>query len=261
MAFRPKFDYFEVALLCVVSVFLFGFGAFNYPPIQNALILAADGVSEYRLLERTYGPHRDSRMAEEWIIRDFFHDKRDGTFVDVGANDYRKESNTYYLETALGWSGIGIDAQAQFAADYQRYRPKTKFFTFFVSDTSDATATLYVAKKNSLTASANRAFTEEEDGATVERKVATITLNDLLAGEHVSHMDFVTMDIELGEPKALAGFDIERFAPALVCIEGHRTVRQAILDYFQRHHYVTVGKYLYADTQNLYFMPANQSSD
>ncbi len=32
------------------------------------------------------------------------------------------------------------------------------------------------------------------------------------------------MDIELSEPKALAGFTIERFKPELVCIEAHPEV-------------------------------------
>ena len=63
------------------------------------------------------------------------------------------------------------------------------------------------------------------------------------------------MDIELSEPKALAGFDIGRFRPGLVCIEAHDEVRQQILDYFARSGYVIVGKYLAADENNLYFMP------
>ena len=65
----------------------------------------------------------------------------------------------------------------------------------------------------------------------------------------------MSMDIELAEPKALAGFEIERFRPSLVCIEAHAKVRQQILDYFARHHYVVVGRYLRADPQNLYFEP------
>ena len=35
----------------------------------------------------------------------------------------------------------------------------------------------------------------------------------------------------------------------------HPEVRQQILDYFARHHYVVAGKYLRADTANLYFAP------
>ena len=64
------------------------------------------------------------------------------------------------------------------------------------------------------------------------------------------------MDIELAEPKALAGFDIDRFRPAFLCVEAHRDVRQAILDYFLQHRYVVVGRYLRMDSQNLYFAPA-----
>ena len=83
----------------------------------------------------------------------------------------------------------------------------------------------------------------------------TITLNDLLAREGTARLDFLSMDIELSEPRALAGFDIERYRPALVCIEAHPEVRQQLIDYFHRHHYVVVGQYLGVDAQNLYFMP------
>ena len=80
-------------------------------------------------------------------------------------------------------------------------------------------------------------------------------MNDLLDSEHVTTLDFLSMDIELGEPKALAGFDVDRFRPAFVCIEAHPEVRQQILDYFATHHYAVVGKYLRADESNLYFAP------
>ena len=81
-------------------------------------------------------------------------------------------------------------------------------------------------------------------------------MNDLLAREGTARLDFLSMDIELSEPRALAGFDIERYRPALVCIEAHPEVRQQLIDYFHRHHYVVAGKYLGVDAQNLYFMPA-----
>jgi len=102
-------------------------------------------------------------------------------------------------------------------------------------------------------ASAARAKGDEKKAKEIE--VPTITLNDLLDSEGVKKIDFLSIDIELWEPKALAGFDVERFRPELVCIEAHPQVRQQILDYFARHHYTLVGKYLRADVNNLYFAP------
>jgi FkbM family methyltransferase len=206
-------------------------------------------------LKAKYGPAKNSYGPEEWIVRDFFQDKRGGVFLDVGANDYKVTSNTYYLETHLNWSGVAVEANQAFAADYQKYRPRTKFLSFFVSDTSNERAKMYVLEKNSQIASGRKSFTEQHGGKAREIEVPTITLNDLLDAEKVATIDYLSIDIELWEPKALAGFDIERFRPQLACIEAHPEVRQQILDYFARHRYVLVGKYLRADPNNLYFTP------
>ena len=68
---------------------------------------------------------------EELIIRDFFNDRRDGVFLDVGAFHYKMVSSTYYLEEHLGWSGIAVDALAEFAIGYIQHRPRTRFFNFW----------------------------------------------------------------------------------------------------------------------------------
>jgi hypothetical protein len=124
-----------------------------------------------------------------------------------------------------------------------------------VSDASDAEETLYVPADGPLGATSDRHFAERDESPVDVRSVRTITLNDLLAREGIDRLDFVSMDIELSEPRALAGFDIERYRPTLVCIEAHPEVRQQLIDYFHRHDYVVVGKYLGVDAQNLYFMP------
>jgi FkbM family methyltransferase len=201
-----------------------------------------------------HGPKRYSSHNEEIFVRDFFAGRKGGFFVDVGASHYQVRSNTYYLEKYLNWEGIAIDPISDFAEDYRRFRPRTRFFALFVSDQSDATAKLYVGR-NSLFSSADERFTSRFTDVTDSIESPTITLTDLLGAEQVERIDFLTMDIELAEPKALAGFDIERFQPALVCIEAHPEVRQEILDYFTGHRYVVVAKYLRADPQNLWFRP------
>jgi hypothetical protein len=106
-----------------------------------------------------------------------------------------------------------------------------------------------------LWASGQKEFTEQVGPEIQETVVRTITLSDLLDATGLTHIDFLSIDVELSEPKVLAGFDIDRFRPALVCIEAHPQVRQQILDYFARHRYVVVGRYLRIDTDNLYFQP------
>lgn len=213
-------------------------------------------LPESRFLRAAYGPDTNSEHNEEWIVRDFFGTEKGGFFVDVGANDYRRFSNTYYLETALEWSGLAIDPLPQFEAGYVEHRPRTRFRKAYVSDASNEHAKLFYLEWNPLVTSSEKTFTERWGGEVAELDVPTITLNDLLEAEQVTRIDFLSMDIELAEPKALAGFDIERFRPRLVCVEGHPEVRQEILGYFARHGYVLVGKYLRADTYNLWFMPA-----
>jgi FkbM family methyltransferase len=207
---------------------------------------------EARTFRALYGTSVHSQYDEELYIRDFFNGKRGGFFVDVGANHYKKFNNTFYLEKALDWSGIAIDALPEFASGYAQHRPRTRFFSFFVSDTSDGRARFWVQGGDHLLSSSEQDVAGAHSTA---RDVATITLDDLLARAGVQKVDFVSMDIELAEAKALAGFDIRRYRPDLVCIEAHPPVRQAILDYFARNTYVVMGRYLRADTRNLYFTP------
>jgi FkbM family methyltransferase len=205
------------------------------------------------------GQSKSSRNLEEWIIRNYFQDRRGGVFLDVGANHYQRDSNTYYLETALGWSGVAIEAQSEFGAEYVTHRPNTRFVAMFASDVADKTAMLFVpVTGNKLVASSSREFTIREGAPGLGREVPSTTLTAALDQAGVARLDLLSMDIELSEPKALAGFDIDRFQPALVCIEGHPKVRQEILDYFTRHKYVAIGKYLRIDPNNLYFHPLRQ---
>jgi FkbM family methyltransferase len=246
-----RFGLFEVFLIGLLLV------AVTYRASQPWYALHIEpAVEELTALSSKYGRETNSEHAEEWIIRDFFQGKRGGPFLDVGANHYRQYSNTYYLETELGWSGIAVEPLGGFAPDYEKYRPRTRFRAFFVSDVSNEQAKMYVTDRHLVT-SGDRSYVERHGGNAAEVTAPTITLNDLLESEKIERLDFMSMDIELSEPKALAGFDLARYRPLLVCIEGHPEVRQDIIDYFWSRGYVLVGRYLRADSHNLYFTPAD----
>jgi FkbM family methyltransferase len=261
MRFKKRFDGLELALLCaIVAVGTWLVTHTYYKQRQLKLTYFAMGAeAEIAPLASKYGDSRFSENMEEWIIRDFFQDRRAGVFLDVGANHYRDMSNTFFLESVLGWSGVAVDALEEFAADYRTHRPRTKFVAMFASDVADSSVQFFVADKNKLVSSVSREFTVKEGAPGVARSVPTTTLNAVLEQAGVTAIDFMSMDIELAEPKALAGFDVEKYRPRLVCIEAHLEVRQQILDYFARHGYTVIGRYLRVDPRNLYFQPLEQS--
>lgn len=220
-----------------------------------------DLASAFQNTELTtrYGATVYSQGNEERLIRDFFNDQRGGFFLDIGAGDARRFSNTAYLEERLGWSGIAVDAEASHRDGYLKYRPRTRFFAFFVSGWSDQDVDFYV-NPSWVLSSGDRAFAEGH-GPFQTVRVRSITLNKLLETQRVERIDLLSMDIEDGEPAALAGFDIRRYRPRLVCIEAHPTVLLAIEEYFRRNAYLEIVRAREYDlaakaSVNRYYMPA-----
>lgn len=197
-----------------------------------------------------------SQNDEELLIRYHFDDRRDGVFVDVGAFHWKNASTTLYLEKHLGWTGLAIDANPRFGPGYAENRPGSEFVSYFVSDHSGDTEDLFEAGPLSSTSEEHiRSFPNMKESDLDQIEVPTITLDDLLESRGIEEIDFLSMDIELGEPKALAGFDIERFRPELVCIEASRAVREPISKYFAEHGYERIDEYLPLDSVNWYFRP------
>ncbi len=213
------------------------------------------------LISKT-GGKPNSESPEELILNDFFHGRRNGFFVDIGCAEYKNSNLTYYLEKELGWSGIAVDALPEFAWGYLEYRPKTKFYSFIVTDHSGKIEPFYRLIKETWGSSTNKnwavGIAKVENDKYEKIYIPTVTLNDLLIKNGVSKIDFLTMDIETGEPAALAGFDIAKFRPQLVCIEVQDLNRHKIVKYFKDHGYKRIDKYLKYfrhDQPNWYFKP------
>lgn len=92
--------------------------------IQNIFIrplhLAENKLLKMQLNERTLCY---SQEGEDLILETFFDEVKNGFFVDIGAYDPIRFSNTYlfYLK---GWTGINIDARPESMNDFDEIRPK-----------------------------------------------------------------------------------------------------------------------------------------
>lgn len=197
-----------------------------------------------------------SQFNEELVIRDFFQDRENGFFLDVGCAWPIRSSTTYYLEKHLGWSGIAVDANPTYEPDWKTKRPQSKFFARLVSDHSGTTEKFYTAMALGSTQK-NRQFKDQIIQG-LEIEVSSVTIDDLLEENGVESIDFLSMDIEESEPAALAGFDIKRYKPQLICIEASPSIRTQILEYFAANGYERIEKYLLVDRINWYFTPVTQ---
>jgi FkbM family methyltransferase len=203
-----------------------------------------------------------SQNKEELIIRHFFKDRRDGFFVDVGCWHWKMASTTYYLEEHLGWSGIAVDALPMLRRGYEKNRPRTRFFNYIVTDHADTVESFYASGPLSSTSEERVEKTSKalsgKQKVPKEIQVPTITLDRLLDENGVEKIDFLSMDIEGGEPAALAAFDLGRFRPELICIETAPHQGPYALEmkrYFEERGYERVEAYLKHDPVNTYFKP------
>jgi hypothetical protein len=68
------------------------------------------------------GCFKAQNMLQDKFVCEFLNFKKNGTFLDIGCNEYQKINNTYYMEKNLNWNGIGIDIDPKFQNDWQKHR-------------------------------------------------------------------------------------------------------------------------------------------
>lgn len=235
---------------------------FSVAVVAPPSAIADDDLAKFISTEKAlYGKHNLIAVSE-LLIRYHFRDKKDGFYIDVGCNDPKVNSTTFYLEEHQNWSGIGIDPLEYLRPRWEKFRPRSKFFAYAATDKSDETITFYSAgglSATELDTTALDGWRKLIDFEPKEISVPTITMTDILDRQGVKKVDFVSMDINGAELTAFAGFDIERFAPELLHVEAHPQHRDKLIAYFAKHNYVRVDEYLKYEDANWYFTPAERS--
>ncbi len=157
--------------------------------------------------------------SEAALVREFFRDRPHGFFVEVGANDPKKDSQSFHLEEA-GWTGILIEPLPELAAELRRQRTARVFEVACSSpDRAGRTMRLHVAGPFS-------SFDPElaVTGMRADRviDVPVRTLDDVLNEGHASApIDLMSVDVEGHELEVLSGFDFARWKPRLILLEDH----------------------------------------
>lgn len=154
---------------------------------------------------------------EDTLKADFFGALRDGYFVEVGANEPQRASQTWDFEQR-GWRGILVEPQPDLAERLRRERNAQVVAAACSRPENDGRRmTLQLAGPHS-------SMTEVVPGATKfgRIEVPVRTLDAILQQASApAPIDFVSIDVEGHELDVLQGFDLERWRPRLILVEDH----------------------------------------
>lgn len=186
---------------------------------QNVISSVGDSVRLPPLMTSQYG--------EDVLLWKFFHGKRDGFYIEVGAYDGVGFSNTYFFE-AIGWSGILIEPTPEFYDRCVVSRPYSRILNvvigdgvtpemrFSIAEGSSGIGTLSYAGDNS----AQLERIKREGGTVTTTRIPAYSLNEILKA-HQGPIDFISIDVEGSEMDVLRGFDLGKFRPRVLVIEDN----------------------------------------
>ena len=150
-------------------------------------------------------------QTEVRLLRDFFKQKTDGIYVDVGASHPKILSQTWFLEE-MGWSGVLVEPHPKMfqLLCEQRLRSHT-VHAAAGAESGEAELLLGVIHQHSTLAPLLG------DPLTGEKiRVPLRTLDSILTKAGVSKIDFLSIDVEGTELQVLQGLNLEKYAPRLI---------------------------------------------
>lgn len=164
-----------------------------------------------------------SQHNQDYIVRnEFFRNKDDGVFCDVGGNHPLKINNTRYFEE-LGWEGLAFEPLPHMKDLWEKHR-KAKLFSFAASDTHGEV--VFSVVKNTLGWEDALSYIKTSSSPkyshdTEEILVQTKPLKDVFEEESIAIIDYMSIDVEGHELNVLKGIDFDKVKINVLTIENN----------------------------------------
>ncbi len=191
----------------------------RYGPLLLISFIASEG---YALLWRRPILRSFSQNREDLVLDRLTGHKKRGFYVDVGAYDPYRFSNTmrFYLR---GWRGINIEPDTERWLRFRKTRRRDVNLNIGIAGSRGRLTYYRIDPATLSTFEARHAAAYLRQGFTIleKIKVAVLPLRDVFF-EHANDVpiDFMSIDVEGMEQNVLASNDWKRFRPHFLCIES-----------------------------------------
>ena len=159
---------------------------------------------------------------EDLNILNFFKDKRDGFYIDVGCFHPLDRNNTYLLYLK-NWRGINLDIN-QFSIDLFNFlRPDDFNFKCAVSEKNQIIRTYFQKELSQLSTTDELQAKKVFQGKIKTEEVQSYSLDHIIENSKFCNkeIDLLDIDVEGADYQVLLGLNFEKYKPKLICIEIH----------------------------------------
>ena len=154
-----------------------------------------------------------SQFNEDLFLVDFFHNKKKGKFVDLGAFHPIRYNNTHLLYKK-GWSGTNIDLNPVAIDMFNISRNRDINICALMSEKSNVEKTVYY--EHGFSAVNSLVLTKGLKKVLKKEKIMkTKTFDDLVKHD----FDFLNIDLEGHDYEVLRTINLKKNKPGLICIE------------------------------------------
>jgi len=152
---------------------------------------------------------------DEYLNANYFKNKKNGKYIELGALDGVLYSNTKFFEDQLGWNGILIEPHPEKFKDLEMNRPNNILSNIVVSNQTDELLFRYfVDNYAGVSGVENTLPMEHFQGfyMCVNEPQAYITLKpdsltNIIKKSHIERFDLLSLDVEGHEYEVLLSWD------------------------------------------------------
>ena len=188
-----------------------------------------------------------SQIGQDLKVLEHFNKKKNGYFIEVGANDGIALSNTYLLEKDYNWKGICIEPVPSIFKKLKKNR-KSINIPFAVYNVNNKLVS--ITEANLLSGIREDIDAHKHILKNKDVQVKTKTLTKIMEeNKSPKHVDYLSIDTEGSELKILEGIDFNKYSFGYINIEHNRVEprRTNMRNVLLKHGYKYVGENAFDD--------------